>query len=433
MARPVTTYTAVERGIQKVTRTYDDGRVVVSHRIKYADSNGKIITRTIPGNVSKARASLAEARDEVNKGKHVVISKQDGRTTFKAVADHWLEHSTHLKESTLQSHRRVVNGQRLADLHDVRMKDLTHERMQRFQATLVHYAPATQRNVMWLVKAICEDAVHRGLLKSNPCAKLKRPKQRKRRVSIPSKSDVRALLDRLSSPTPPEGSMGWCLPQTKEEREAGVPAKVDPRWRLVVELAVFPGLRAGELRGLKVQDFNARARTITVCRNFPTNGVYEDSPKSDAGVRDVDDILPSLCERIEDYIEAVGLRPRDYLLGFKDKDGMSRPYAHMNFYRRVFKPACEELGIPGRFHDLRHFHASLCIADGMDLVRLAHRLGHATPSFTLNTYGHLIDKEPTGMGARLEAEWAPQTNVRPLRVVGEGARRKPEGGGRPPF
>lgn len=425
MARPVTKYARVERGIQKVTRTYDDGRVVVSHRIKYADGNGQIITRTIPGTVSKARAALAEARDEVNKGKHVVISKQDGRTTFKAVADHWLEHTTHLKASTLQSHRRVINGERLKDLHDVRMKDLNHERMQRFQASLVHLAPATQRNLMWIVKSVCEDAVDRGLLKSNPCAKLKRPKARKRRVSMPSKQEVRLLLDRLSSPTPPEGTMGWCVVQSKEERGANVPPRVDPRWRLIVEIAAFTGLRAGELRGLKVQDFNCRARTITVSRNFPTNGVYEDTPKSDAGIRDVDDIFPDLCERIEDYIERAGLRPRDYMLGFKDKDGISRPYAHMMFYSRVFKPAMKELGIGGRFHDLRHFHASLCIADGMDLVRLAHRLGHATPSFTLNTYGHLIDKEPTGMGARLQAEWsAKPSNVRSLRVAA-GGRKKP--------
>lgn len=424
MARPVTKYEAVERGIQKVTRTYDDGRVVVSHRIKYADGNGQIITRTIPGTASKARAALAEARDEVNKGKHVVISKQDGRTTFKAVADHWLEHTTHLKASTLQSHRRVINGERLKDLHDVRMKDLNHERMQRFQASLVHLAPATQRNLMWIVKSVCEDAVDRGLLRSNPCAKLKRAKARKRRVSIPSTDDIMALLARLSSPTPPEGSMGWCVVQSKRDREAGVPPRVDPRWRLIVEIAVFGGLRAGELRGLTVQDFNARSRTITVSRNFPTNGVYEDSPKSDAGIRDVDDIPPGLCDRIEDYIDAASLRPRDYLLGFKDDDGISRPYPHMMFYSRVFKPALRELGIGGRFHDLRHFHASLCIADGMDLVKVAHRLGHATPSFTLNTYGHLIDREPTGMGARLEAKLAPHSNVRPLRPVA-GRKRAP--------
>lgn len=423
MARPITKYEAVERGIQKVTRTYDDGRVVVSHRIKYADGNGQIITRTIPGAVSKARAALAEARDEVNKGKHVVISKQDGRTTFKAVADHWLEHTTHLKASTLQSHRRVINGERLKELHDVRMKDLNHERMQRFQASLVHLAPATQRNLMWIVKSVCEDAVDRGLLKSNPCAKLKRAKARRRRVSMPSADELRALLERLSSPTPPEGSMGWCVAQSKEEREAGIPPRVDPRWRLVVEVAAFTGLRAGELRGLKVDDFDAHARTLTVCRNFPTNGVYEDSPKSDAGIRDVDDIRPAVCARIEDYIEAAGLKRWDYLFGFKDDEGVSRPYPHMMFYQRVFKPAMQELGIGGRFHDLRHFHASLCIARGMDAVRVAHRLGHASPSFTLNTYAHLFDKKTVGFGAALDAEWESQTNVVQLKRAGGGLGR----------
>jgi integrase len=395
MARPRVRYDFVERGIQRVTRTYEDGRTVVAHRIKYADANGRIMTRTIPGNVTKARASLAEARDEVNKGKHVVISKQDGRTTFKAAADHWIKHATHLKRSTRQSHSRIIDGSRLADLHDVRMRDLTHERMQVFQASLVHLAPATQRQLMWIVKAICEDAVNRGLLRANPCAKLKQPKARKRRVSMPSKEEVRSLLDRLSSPTPPVGSMGWGDP--------------DPRWRLIVETAAFTGLRAGELVGLKVEDLDANARSLTVVRSIPTNGIDEDSPKTEAGQRTIGDLRPDLCRRLSGLV--ADKRPSDYLFGWTDSEGVSRPYRHMNFYRRVFKPACNELGIEGRFHDLRHFHASLLIEANLDPVRVAARLGHEKPSFTLDVYSHLFRTETTGLGAALDREWS----ARPMK------------------
>lgn len=95
----------------------------------------------------------------------------------------------------------------------------------------------------------------------------------------------------------------------------------------------------------------------------------------------------------------------------------------MNFYRRVFKPACEELGINGRFHDLRHFHASLLIEAGLDPVRVAARLGHEKPSFTLDVYSHLFDKETTGLGARLDAEWGGFSNVRPIQR--RGPKRKP--------
>jgi integrase len=42
-----------------------------------------------------------------------------------------------------------------------------------------------------------------------------------------------------------------------------------------------------------------------------------------------------------------------------------------------------------RIHDLRHGHASICIAGGMNLFELAARLGHASILTTTNTYGHL--------------------------------------------
>ena len=48
------------------------------------------------------------------------------------------------------------------------------------------------------------------------------------------------------------------------------------------------------------------------------------------------------------------------------------------------------LGIAWRFHDLRHFHATQLIAAGVDVRTVAHRLGHTTPTLTLNTYAHLV-------------------------------------------
>lgn len=43
-----------------------------------------------------------------------------------------------------------------------------------------------------------------------------------------------------------------------------------------------------------------------------------------------------------------------------------------------------------RFHDLRHTHASLLIADGEDVKVVSERLGHAHPAFTIHTYQHLV-------------------------------------------
>jgi integrase len=45
---------------------------------------------------------------------------------------------------------------------------------------------------------------------------------------------------------------------------------------------------------------------------------------------------------------------------------------------------------PGfRFHDLRHYFASLLIADGLDVKTVQARLRHASAKTTLDVYGHL--------------------------------------------
>ena len=43
-----------------------------------------------------------------------------------------------------------------------------------------------------------------------------------------------------------------------------------------------------------------------------------------------------------------------------------------------------------RFHDLRHTHASLLVADGVAIKVVSERLGHAHPAFTMHTYQHLL-------------------------------------------
>lgn len=48
-------------------------------------------------------------------------------------------------------------------------------------------------------------------------------------------------------------------------------------------------------------------------------------------------------------------------------------------------------GLPEiRFHDLRHTAASLMFNNGVDVIMVSRRLGHAKPSITLDVYGHLI-------------------------------------------
>ena len=56
---------------------------------------------------------------------------------------------------------------------------------------------------------------------------------------------------------------------------------------------------------------------------------------------------------------------------------------------RAARSAVEGLPEGFRFHDLRHYYASLLISSGLDVKVVQTRLRHATASTTLDTYGHL--------------------------------------------
>lgn len=56
-----------------------------------------------------------------------------------------------------------------------------------------------------------------------------------------------------------------------------------------------------------------------------------------------------------------------------------------------------------RLHDLRHTHSAHLIASGTDLKAIATRLGHASASFTLDRYGHLLPGRQAEAAARVAA------------------------------
>ena len=54
-------------------------------------------------------------------------------------------------------------------------------------------------------------------------------------------------------------------------------------------------------------------------------------------------------------------------------------------------------------HTLRHTAASMWISEGMDVFSVSRRLGHASPSFTLSVYAHLMEGQDEALACALDA------------------------------
>lgn len=79
-------------------------------------------------------------------------------------------------------------------------------------------------------------------------------------------------------------------------------------------------------------------------------------------------------------------------LVFPGQDG--GPYDPKHLQARVLAPACAKAGVPwAGFHTFRHTVASRLFADGRNVVQVQRWLGHHAPSFTLDTYVHLLSDE----------------------------------------
>jgi integrase len=68
-------------------------------------------------------------------------------------------------------------------------------------------------------------------------------------------------------------------------------------------------------------------------------------------------------------------------------------------------------GLPDgfRYHDLRHYFASLLIASGCDVKTVQARLRHASAKTTLDVYGHMWPDRDESTRAAVEAVFAART------------------------
>jgi integrase len=72
-------------------------------------------------------------------------------------------------------------------------------------------------------------------------------------------------------------------------------------------------------------------------------------------------------------------------------DGAGRQTSSWAIERAIRSARPKVRGLPEafRFHDLRHYLASLLIGSGLDVKVVQHRLRHGSAKTTLDTYGHL--------------------------------------------
>jgi integrase len=154
---------------------------------------------------------------------------------------------------------------------------------------------------------------------------------------------------------------------------------VAPRFRALVLLATFTGLRWGELVAVRRCDLDLDAGTVRISRKFAElrdRRRVAGPPKSAAGVRVV--ALPAmLVDAMKRHLTEVPAEGEGLIF----RGPLGAPLRRNNFHRSVrWSQSVAQAGLPAgfHFHDLRHTGNNLAAASGASTRELMHRMGHGS-------------------------------------------------------
>jgi integrase len=330
----------------------------------------------------EADAYHAVVRVDVRRGIHTADSRSG---TIAEAGQAWLMASAGLERATVRQYEQHLQFHIVPLIGAVKLSQLTAPAVRAFEARLAQdRSPAMVRKVLVSLGSIVAEAQERGLVAQNVVRGLRRrrPARTAQRqplrvgVDIPAPSEIAAIIAYLAT-----GPL-----------------------RPLLLTAIFTGLRASELRGLRWTDVDLKAAVIHIRQRADRYGAIG-RPKSAAGERAVP-IPPLLVNTLREW--KLACTPSAGDLAFANRDG--GPHALIDIIQRAFHPAQVAAGVVGAggkakyggLHSLRHFYASWCInrrVDGgleLPLKVVSARLGHAGIQITADRYGHLFPSMDDG-------------------------------------
>jgi integrase len=303
-----------------------------------------------------ADAALARAREERRVGGFV--APRAGKVLFAELAEQWLA-TRSTRPSTAARDVSYLRSKILPYLGHLEVARIDPGVLRRWVAELNQrgLSPATVVKAHQIVSKILAHAATDRLIPVNPSTLIDNLPR------IPA-SKRRALSD---------------------EEVAALVVAMDARYRAMVLIGAFCGLRPGELIALRCDRLNLLRGTVDVTETATDVGgrVVLGPPKTAAGVRQVP--MPrAVVTALAQHLTTLGAAGDDLL--FPAPGG---GYLRLNGWRqRFWYRAVAAAGIdpPISPHQLRHTAVTRWVREGVDLVTVARRAGHESVKTIADTY-----------------------------------------------
>jgi integrase len=200
---------------------------------------------------------------------------------------------------------------------------------------------------------VLADAVHDGVLARNPCSRRTAPRTGSQRPYVATTEQIWALHDAM-----------------------------DERYRAGLLLAAFAGLRLAEVCGLRVSDVDFMRGVVSPVQQYPADPLKTEMSRTPIP------IPSSLALTLSAHVAK-------FSTGWIMCDETGHQMGPWQLQREFRTARAKVADLPDgfRFHDLRHYFASLLIACNLDVKTVQLRLRHASAKTTLDvtaTFGRTL-------------------------------------------
>lgn len=341
---------------------------------------GKTKPQWVSGFTSEAEAKSARDKARVALTGGVYVSPT--KITVEEFLRAWVTiHAESLKPKTGRDYRDMIERKMVPRLGKIQLSQLRPSHIQGFYSDLFAQGgedgqPLSARTVQYhasiLKKALSYAVEVDGLLATNPAKKVQLPKGTPRRLEPFTREEARTFLETLK----------------------------DHRLFAFFRLAIYSGARKGELLALTWNDLDFENSKVSISKNriyFNKSILVQNSTKGGEGRR-VITLDPETMEILrahrrtqigERLLAGSGWQDTDYI--FVNEFGAPINYSTPT---ALFAKTRKRAGLrEQRFHDCRHFHATVLLEAGTPLHVVAQRLGHRDAMTTATTYAHVTNQQ----------------------------------------
>ncbi len=356
------------------------------HRIKTLDEKGSIKYGKVGGFASKKEAEENYWRclDEFEKAR-LIKNDEPKNISFSDYLKLWFENDF---SSRIQNTTRMVMAHILYDVilpninNDIKISLINVDYLDALLLECSKSSPSAGNKSREFLNIALKGALVEGYIKNNPMPSTKPYKRKRPSIIIYTKAQIKIFLKEAQNST----------------------------WYLEILLALFCGLRKGEILGLKFSDFNLEDKIVTITRQIVSNPIIEPNsgskvskyeiverppktPNSNRKLKFASIILDELEKRRllvisnkekfgEEYIDC------DYISC--QKNGLPHSLSAFNI---ALTKICKKAALPTvTVHGLRHIYATLLIENGVSLSKISAVLGHSSINTTFEYYCDISDE-----------------------------------------